>query len=74
MLTVFCFSQVIKLTADQALNHEDDNNDMMLFIWGKSAQLLFHVIPAAALNRMHFVQFLFFFWGEGVLGSQQGKE
>lgn len=45
--------------ANQALNHKDDNNDMMLLIWWKSAQLLWPFMPATALNITNFVHL----WG-----------
>lgn len=45
--------------ANQALNHEDDNADMMLLICWKSAQLLCHFTPAMELNKTNLVRL----WG-----------
>jgi len=46
----FLHFSMIKLMANEALNHEDDSSDTMLLIWWKSALLLCHFIPAMALN------------------------
>lgn len=45
--------------ANQALNHEDDKANMLLFICWKSAQLLCHFLQATALNITNFVHL----WG-----------
>lgn len=55
----FLHFSMVKLMANQALNHEDDNADMMLLICWKSAQLLCHFTPAMGLNKTNLVRL----WG-----------